>query len=259
MHESSRQTRVPVKLYAMPFAGATQGGEPLGLKAAVRLSTGKLVGDVVEQWLLRAKGLTTLVFATSITHSQRICEAFVSNGVKAVHVDSSTPDATRHDIIDKMKSGEITVCCNCGVLIEGADVPNIGCVILAMATRSTSRYLRCVDQGRHPHPDKRALVVLDHGGNHRLHGLPYDVRYMPTAVDPKKFFEVYEQTFTSNDLRDPPFESNLDKLVHRWCEWCVAHGQVTPLKTWMSFTLPGEDCSLIHAAYEAHRLKGASR
>jgi superfamily II DNA or RNA helicase len=172
------------------------------LEVAARLNNKKLVGDVVEQWGIHARGLTTVVFATSRAHSQSICDAFVANGVKAVHMDGDTPDAVRRDNLDKLRSGEITVCCNCGILIEGVDVPNIGCVILAMATQSISRYLQSIGRGMRPCPGKSKLIVLDHGGNYRIHGSPDAVHVwtldgrpprvvkhkedLPTWIDPEK-------------------------------------------------------------------------
>lgn len=161
------------------------------MEVAQRLNNKKLVGDVVDQWRIHANGETTVVFATSIAHSQRICEAFVAAGVSAVHLDGSSPDAFRRETIEKLRNREIQVCCNCGILVEGVDVPGISCVILAMATQSISRYLQSIGRGMRPLDGKPKLTVLDHGGNYRIHGSPDAVRVW--TLDGKPPREVVEK------------------------------------------------------------------
>lgn len=143
---------------------------------AVRLNTVKLVGDIVQNWLHYAKDRTTVVFATSVKHSQHVRDAFLSVGVKAEHLDGGTSDSERERILKDLRGGKTTVVCNCGILIEGVDVPNIGCVVQAFGTKSVAKYLQSIGRGSRVHKGKINCIVLDHGGNFDKHGAPDAIR-----------------------------------------------------------------------------------
>jgi len=134
--------------------------------------------EIVETWFASYSQRSTIVFAANTRHSKKICEAFRVKGVKAEHIDGSTPDAVRSAIINRVKSGETKVLCNCGIVIEGFDAPIVSCVILAIATRSLSKFLQCCGRGMRLHPEsgKTDLIVMDFGGCYKIHGVPEDDR-----------------------------------------------------------------------------------
>lgn len=141
-----------------------------------RLNTVKLVGDIVQNWLRYAKGMPTVAFATSVKHSLGVRDAFLSIGVRAAHLDGNTPDNERESILKDLRTGKLTVVCNCGILIEGVDVPNIGCVVQAFGTQSVAKYLQSIGRGSRVASGKTRCIVLDHGGNYAIHGAPDAVR-----------------------------------------------------------------------------------
>lgn len=134
--------------------------------------------EIVETWLGECKERPTIVFAANTKHSKSLCEAFRARGIKAEHVDGSTPNAVRKSIMRRLKNGETRVLCNCGVVVEGFDAPLVSCVILAIATKSLSKFLQCCGRGMRPHTDsgKKNLIVMDFGGCHKTHGVPEDDR-----------------------------------------------------------------------------------
>jgi hypothetical protein len=134
--------------------------------------------EIVETWFASYSNRSTIVFAANTTHSKNLCETFRSKGVKAEHIDGSTPDAVRSAIINRVKSGETRVLCNCGIVIEGFDAPIVSCVVLAIATKSLSKFLQCCGRGMRLHPEsgKYDLVVMDFGGCYKNHGVPEDNR-----------------------------------------------------------------------------------
>lgn len=137
-----------------------------------------ITGEIVETWFASYSGRSTISFAANTTHSKKLCEAFRAKGVKAEHIDGSTPDAVRAAIIGRVKSGETTVLCNCGIVIEGFDAPIVSCIVLAIATKSLSKFLQCCGRGMRLHPEsgKKDLVVMDFGGCYKNHGVPEDDR-----------------------------------------------------------------------------------
>ena len=147
-----------------------------------------LRGQIVRHWIERAHlhkkesgkweagaPRRTLVFASTVEHSRAICADFLRMSVRAAHLDGETPDNDRRAMFAKLAAGELDVICNCGILLEGLDIPAIKCIVHARPTQSlvlwiqsTSRALR-LWEGVTP-------LILDHAGNCGRHGMPHDDR-----------------------------------------------------------------------------------
>lgn len=103
---------------------------------------------------------STLVFCVNIAHVRALTKAFQDFGVDARFLHSGTPAAERHALITAFKAGEYPVLINCGlfftigvfttylrrtaILTEGADIPNIDCIIVARPTRSRNVFAQMV-------------------------------------------------------------------------------------------------------------------
>ncbi len=133
------------------------------------------VGNIGGHWLRHAQGTRTVVFAVSVAHSKHIVERFQQAGVRAEHLDGTTPTEQRDAILARLDSGETLVVSNCGVLCEGWDQPSVKCAILARPTKSTGLYLQQAGRILRPWQDLPA-ILLDHGGCAMEHGLPHDDR-----------------------------------------------------------------------------------
>lgn len=124
----------------------------------------KLNADIVETWMRRAAGLKTVVFATNVSHSESIVDAFNERGVPAEHLDGETTTTMRDDIIKRLASGETQVVSNISVLTEGFDLPDIQCVSIARKIQSEGLFVQTVGRGARAAPGKERFVLLDHGG-----------------------------------------------------------------------------------------------
>lgn len=51
-------------------------------------------------------------------------------------------------------------------------------------------------------------------------------------------------------MNHAPFDTNLDKLIHFWCQWCVNYGRVVPLQDWVRYTHDAKTLEAITAAYK---------
>lgn len=134
------------------------------------INTPQLVGDIVSTWRRLAPAQRTVVFATSIQHSQAVVAAFQAAGVAAEHLDGSTPTVERDAILRRLRHGETTVVSNCMVLTEGWDLPALQCAIIARPTASLCLHLQMVGRIMRAADGKDGAVVLDHAGNHHRHG-----------------------------------------------------------------------------------------
>jgi len=140
------------------------------------LSTGQIVGDLVENYKKYSQSRKTLIFAVSVKHSLMICEQFREAGINILHVDASTPERERESAIAKLESGEISAITNCGILTTGVDIPSLGCILLARPTKSICLYLQILGRGTRPFQDKQDFIVIDCVGNVKEHGFITDER-----------------------------------------------------------------------------------
>jgi DNA repair protein RadD len=117
----------------------------------------------------------TVVFAVSVAHSMAIVAQFRAAGVRAEHLDGTTPEDERRAILARLESGETELVSNVGVLCEGWDMPSCKTLILARPTKSLGLYMQMGGRIFRPWNDVTPLV-LDHGGNVDRHGLPHEDR-----------------------------------------------------------------------------------
>lgn len=152
----------------------TSGGDFNQDDLEAAMNRGALIGDIFTQWSKHPRQ-RTVVFAVSVAHSKAIVEMFIANGVRAEHLDGTTPEAERTAILERLERGITEVVSNVGVLCEGWDMPSCKTLILARPTKSLGLYMQMGGRIFRPWNDVRP-IVLDHGGNVDRHGLPHEDR-----------------------------------------------------------------------------------
>lgn len=162
-----------------------RGGDYEAASLAAACDRVELVGDIVEHWQMRAAGVRTVAFATSVEHSKSIAARFVAAGVPAEHLDGETPTPDRAAILARLARGETLVVSNCMVLTEGWDMPCVKCAILACPTKSAGKYLQQAGRILRPFEGQPA-IILDHAGCSLEHGFPSDDREFTLAGDSRK-------------------------------------------------------------------------
>ena len=139
-----------------------------------RMNTPKLVGDIVENWTRIAPGQKTIVFCVNVKHAIAVCEAFNRVGIPAAVLTAKSSDDARESVFRDMDNGNLLVICNVALYIEGMDVPDISCVVMARPTKSLGLYRQACGRGLRPSDGKTHLTVIDHGGVIEEHGLLCD-------------------------------------------------------------------------------------
>jgi superfamily II DNA or RNA helicase len=159
---------VPTKVYA-PVDPDLDGvhvrlGDYVEAELADRMDRPKLVGDIVTNWVKFGERRKTVCFATSVRHSIHMRDEFITSGIRAEHIDGTTPMDERDATLARLAVGEIDVVTNCMVLTEGWDMPALGCLILARPTKHLGLYRQMVGRGLRPAPGKSNCIVIDHSG-----------------------------------------------------------------------------------------------
>lgn len=193
-----------------------RGGDFVSQDLQASATSRRVVGDVVQEWLIHAAGRRTVLFAVTVAHSQQMVAAFRAAGVSAEHVDGEMATPDRDAVLRRLRTGETLVVCNCNVLTEGFDCPDLEVAILARPTLSTSLYLQMVGRVLRPAPGKALARLHDHAGCLAAHGHPFaDRDYSPerTARVTRKAVEES----AARTKRCPGCES----VVARWpCDAC---------------------------------------
>jgi superfamily II DNA or RNA helicase len=142
--------------------------ETAGLSLALDKPT--IVGGIVEHYRKIGPGPRSVVFACNLQHSIHIRDQFRAAGFAAEHIEGDSDPEFRRGAIAALRSGELQILCNCNLLTEGWDLPELNAVILARPTKSLSLYLQMVGRVLRPAPGKSAAWVLDHAGLTLAHG-----------------------------------------------------------------------------------------
>lgn len=151
----------------------TRGGDYDQGEVEKLANTREMNGDIVEFYLDKCQGRPTVVFAATIGHSLGIVNEFARAGIKAAHIDWSTPDDARQRYFEMLSRGELVIS-NVDVMSEGVDIPPISAIILAGLTKVPTRYIQRVGRGFRAHPGKQDCLVIDMAGNIRQLGLVSD-------------------------------------------------------------------------------------
>jgi DNA repair protein RadD len=152
----------------------TTAGDYNEKQLAERMDKSDLIADIVGSWGKYGKCRKTVCFATSVGHSIHLRDEFLNAGVRAEHIDGNTPKEERDSTLERLKIGELDVVCNCMVLTEGWDQPEVSCCILARPTKHMGLYRQMIGRVLRPAPGKTDAIILDHSGAVFHHGLPED-------------------------------------------------------------------------------------
>ncbi|KAF8140306.1 P-loop containing nucleoside triphosphate hydrolase protein [Boletus edulis] len=104
---------------------------------------------VVQAWLDRASSerKSTLVFCVNLAHVRQLTKTFREFGIDARQLHSNTPAIERRTLITEFKAGCYPVLVNCAILTEGADIPNVDCIVICRPTRSRNLYAQMIGRG----------------------------------------------------------------------------------------------------------------
>lgn len=104
---------------------------------------------------------STLIFCADLKHVHNLTADFREAGIDARFIHSGTPAKERETILKDFKSYSFPVLLNCAVLTEGADIPNIDCIVLCRPTRSRNLFSQMIGRGMRVAEGKTECKILD--------------------------------------------------------------------------------------------------
>lgn len=131
-----------------------------------------IVGDIVQNYIKFAKGKQAIVFSSDIIAGAKTEAEFKKHNISAKLLTGETPDEERRKALMAYREKKIHVLLNVDLFDEGLDVPGIEVVIMGRPTMSLGKFLQMVGRGLRPAKGKDRLLLIDHVGNIKQHGLP---------------------------------------------------------------------------------------
>lgn len=176
------------ELYGIPVdADLSQVSSKAGDFDSKQLSTAMnkptITGDAVEHYQKFANGKPCVVMCVDIQHAEDVAEEYNRRGIKARSIHGKTKD--RDGTLEGFERGEFLVLTSVNLMIEGVDLPFIEVVQWLRPTQSLVIYMQGNGRGLRPFEAKSHLIILDHVGNYKRHGLP-DGKYEWDLADRKR-------------------------------------------------------------------------
>jgi superfamily II DNA or RNA helicase len=146
---------VPVKSYAVATGVnldevASRGGDFVIGQLAQAVNVGQRNERIVAAYKQNTPGLKALVFTASVEHARDVAEEFVARGVNAEWASGETPREERERIVRDFRGDGIDVLVNCGLYLEGFDVPSVQVILNARPTKSTTLYTQITGRALRP-------------------------------------------------------------------------------------------------------------
>src|SRR5665213_2674991 len=146
---------VPVKSYAVATGVnldevASRGGDFVIGQLAQAVNIGQRNERIVAAYKQNTPGLKALVFTASVEHARDVAEEFVARGVNAEWASGETPREERERIVRDFRGDGIDVLVNCGLYLEGFDVPSVQVILNARPTKSTTLYTQITGRALRP-------------------------------------------------------------------------------------------------------------
>jgi superfamily II DNA or RNA helicase len=146
---------VPVKSYAVATTTnlddiASRGGDFVIGQLAAAVNTVDRNARIVAAYKQHTPGLKALVFTASVEHARDVAEEFVAAGVRAEWASGETPKDEREQIVRDFRNGDCDVLVNCGLYLEGFDVPSVQVILNARPTKSTTLYTQITGRALRP-------------------------------------------------------------------------------------------------------------
>ena len=92
-----------------------------------------------------------LLFTASVAQAEQASDIFNRHRQGSCDwVCGETPKDKRRQILEKFKSGDTQIVCNCGVLTEGFDDPGVEVILMGRPTKSRSLYAQMAGRGTRP-------------------------------------------------------------------------------------------------------------
>lgn len=149
----------------------TRAGDLIDSELEALLLEADAPEHICKAYREHAWGRKALLFTPTVNMAVVMAAALRHDGVFAEMLCGETAPEERRAILQRLRSGETKVVCNCAVLTEGFDEPSVDSIILMRPTKSRTLYTQMIGRGTRLFPGKADCLVLDLVGATARHDL----------------------------------------------------------------------------------------
>jgi len=151
--------------------GITEYGRDYQPGALARALDEAQVGPrCIAAYETHAPGRQCIAYTVTVAAAHQLAAAFTAAGIPAEALDGTSPGDIRTAALDRFRTKETRVLCNCALFTEGLDIPETDAVLLARPTRSPVLFTQMAGRGMRPWPGKADCILLDGVGAMAEHG-----------------------------------------------------------------------------------------
>ncbi|OYX80231.1 MAG: DEAD/DEAH box helicase, partial [Flavobacteriales bacterium 32-34-25] len=134
------------------------------VKSSDDLYTNTLMQEkLLHAYTERSLGKKTLIFNNGINTSLYVYETFREAGYEIRHLDNTSSNEERKEILHWFKHTPDAILTSVGILTTGFDEPTVETIILNRATKSLTLYYQMIGRGSRKLPLKDEFTVIDLG------------------------------------------------------------------------------------------------
>lgn len=110
----------------------------------------------------------TLILSGRVEHCERLAALLCEGDVAAAALTGHTPKASRGELLEAFREGELAVLCATSLADEGLDISRLERLILATPTRAEGRTIQRLGRLMRPHPGKSTPILYDLVDDHPM-------------------------------------------------------------------------------------------
>ena len=173
-----------------------------------------------------ADGKNAIAYCTNVAHSQEVCKLFNDNNIPARHIDATTPEMEREEVLKDFENGKFKILCNCNLISEGITLPTAEACLMLRKTASLPLFIQQGCRALTPVEGKTA-VIIDYVNNIQSFGFPTTARQWSLDTKVKEYNNENEDGTLKIRICQECFSTFETAPV---CPFCGAVYETTPVE-----------------------------
>lgn len=167
-----------------------------------------------------------IAYCTNVEHSKEVCKLFNDNSISARHIDATTPEMEREEVLKDFEAGKFKILCNCNLISEGITLPTAEVCLMLRKTASLPLFIQQGCRALTPVAGKTAIII-DYVNNVQEFGFPTAKRDWSLDTTVKEYDNENEDGTFKIRVCPECFSTFEQAPV---CPYCGAEYQTTPIE-----------------------------
>ena len=170
----------PIRIHGLDLSSvSTTAGDLNQSELAEVVSADEVLFGYADAIVRESGRRQTLAFLPSVESARRLAQILSGRGTSCAHaIDGTTDVDLRRSLLADYQAGKFQYLTNCGIFLEGTDLPEVSCIAQGRPTKSRALSTQMIGRGLRPKRGKyKDCLVLEFTGNAGRHKLssPLDI------------------------------------------------------------------------------------